>query len=152
MNVRCTFRRNQKSKSSKTMVNIITYNVNRFYRGGGEGVPSSQQGCTRFPEIFCLFFLFRRLFVHLLCVFYVTFQNKVTLNLLSFRILVLFASFLQKFSLPARAGEKVFKKRCKKNEAIDTQILTIVDMRKRCVKVTQKVCIVVFGGYNIAGI
>lgn len=90
--------------------------------------------------------------MHLLRIFYVTFQNKVTLNLLSFRILVLFASFLQKFSLPARAGEKVFKKRCKKNEAIDTQILTIVDMRKRCVKVTQKVCIVVFRGYNIAGI
>lgn len=90
--------------------------------------------------------------MHLLRIFYVTFQNKVTLNLLSFRILVLFASFLQKFSLPARAGEKVFKKRCKKNEAIDTQILKIADMRKRCVKVTQKVCIVVLGGYNIAGI
>lgn len=84
--------------------------------------------------------------MHLLRVFYVTFQNKVTLNLLSFRFLVLFASFLQKFSLPARAGEKVFKKRCKKNEAIDTQTLKIADMRKRCVKVTQKVRTVVLEG------
>ena len=81
--------------------------------------------------------------MHLLRIFYVTFHNKMYPNLLSFRILVLCASFLQKFSLPARAGKKVFKKRCKKNEGIDTQILRIADMRKRCVKVTQKVRTVV---------
>lgn len=92
------------------MVNIITYNVNRFYRGGGEGVPSLQRGYTRFPEIFCLFFLSFGLSVHLLCIFYATFQNKMTRKLLSFRILVFFTSFFQKFFLPARAGKKFHKK------------------------------------------